>query len=251
MYLWRRETTAKWWNDNEEALRAIAGNQLAVIQRPDRKRLQLEVALQSRAQLHALRKKFDGRVKQLRRDWLKRSLSRKTKPVKIVGKKRLIIPAAAAFGTGEHATTAMCLAKLTQVLRAEDVVLELGTGSGILAMAARVLGAKRVIAIDNDPIAIRVAKENARLNRIDGVTFRLADVRRWKFHRMIDIIVANLFSELLIEIVPKLKAARSLILSGILRAQEADVRRALARNKIDVVEVQRRGKWVAIVARRR
>ena len=68
---------------------------------------------------------------------------------------------------------------------------------------------------------------------------------------MIDIIVANLFSELLIEIVPKLKAASSLILSGILRAQEADVRRALARNKIDVVEVQRRGKWVAIVARRR
>ncbi len=248
MYLWRRRATRVWWNDNEEALRAIAGTQLAVIERPDRKRIELEAASRSRVQLQTLVRKFGGQVKKLRRDWLKRSLWRKTKPVR-VGNKKLTIPAGAAFGTGEHATTSMCLAKLKRILRAGDVVVDLGTGSGILALTARLLGARRVIAIDNDPTAIRVAKENARLNKIDNVTFRIGDVRYWKFPGKIDTVTANLFSELLIEILPKLKHARRLILSGILRGQERDVRRAFRRNKIDIVEVRRRGKWVAILAR--
>jgi ribosomal protein L11 methyltransferase len=94
-----------------------------------------------------------------------------------------------------------------------------------------------------------VAKENARLNKIDNVTFRIGDLRHWRFPRKIDIVAANLFSELLVEILPRLKHARRLILSGLLREQERDVRRALTRNKIDIVEVRRRGKWVAILAR--
>jgi len=248
MYLWRRRATRVWWNGNEEALRAIAGTQLAVIERPDRKRIELEAASRSRVQLQTLVRKFGGQVKKLRRDWLERSLRGKTKPVR-VGNKKLTIPAGAAFGTGEHATTSMCLAKLKRILRAGDVVVDLGTGSGILALAARLLGAKRVIAIDNDPTAIRVAKENARLNKIDTVTFRVGDVRHWRFPRKIDIVAANLFSELLVEILPKFKHAQRLILSGILRGQERDVRRAFRRNKIDIVEVRRRGKWVAILAR--
>jgi ribosomal protein L11 methyltransferase len=248
MYLWRRLATPHWWTDNEEALRAIAGNRLAVIERPDRKRIELEVASRSHAKLQTLGRKFGGRVEKLRRDWLKRSLRRKTQPIHI-GNKKLSIPAGAAFGTGEHATTSMCLARLKQIVRAGDVVIDLGTGSGILALAARLLGAKRVIAIDSDPTAIRVAKENARLNKIDNVTFRIGDVRHWRFPRKIDVVAANLFSELLVEILPRLKHARRLILSGLLREQECDVRRALTRNKIDIVEVQRRGKWVAILAR--
>ena len=248
MYLWRRRATRVWLNGNEEALRAIAGNQLAVVERPDRKQIELEAASRSRAQLQTLRRKFGGQVKKLRLDWLKHSLWRKTKPIHI-GDQKLIIPAGAAFGTGEHATTSMCLAKLKQIVRAGDVVVDLGTGSGILALAARLLGAKRVIALDNDPTAIRVAKENARLNKIDNVIFRVGDVRTWKFPRKIDMVAANLFSELLVEILPRLKAARWLILSGLLREQERDVRRALMRKKIDIVEVRRRGKWVAILAR--
>jgi ribosomal protein L11 methyltransferase len=247
MYLWRRLAAPDWWTENEEALRAIAGNRLAVIERPDRKRIELEVASRSRAQLQTLGRKFGGRVEKLRRDWLKRSLRRKKQPIHI-GNEKLAIPAGAAFGTGEHATTSMCLARLKQIVRTGDVVIDLGTGSGILALAARLLGAKRVIAIDSDPTAIRVAKENARLNRIDNVTFRVGDVRHWRFPRKIDIVAANLFSELLVEILPRLKHAR-LILSGLLREQEREVRRALTRNKIDIVEVQRRGKWVAILAR--
>ena len=197
----------------------------------------------------------------------------------------LVIPAGSAFGSGEHVTTAMSLRLLEQMTRSwgahaprvrfsaprrkffpESVargaqrstrgrvrspeknwaLLDLGTGTGILALAAKKLGAARVIAIDHDPIAIATAKANARRNKIDNVDFRVADLRRWKFPRKVDIIAANLFSELLIEILPKLKRAHCLILSGILREQVAQLDRALKRNGIAIVERRRRGKWIAL-----
>lgn len=208
----------------------------------------MEVAGESRAELEKLARRFGGRIQKLPRKWLQRALRQKTKPIKI-GSRKLIIPAGTAFGTGDHATTAMCLKMLERVTRSREFVVDLGTGSGILALAAKLLRATRVIGIDNDPIAISTAKQNARLNKIRGVQFRVGDVRRWKFPRKIDIVTANLFSELLIELLPKLKSARGLILSGILRTQERDVRRALARNSIDIIDVRRRGKWVAMLAR--
>jgi ribosomal protein L11 methyltransferase len=180
-------------------------------------------------------------------------------------KTTLVIPAGMAFGTGEHMTTAMSLRMLERLTR-EGVargaqggtrvrspdkgfsLLDLGTGSGILALAAARFGAKRITAIDHDPIAIATAKENARRNNIKQVDFRIADVRRWRFPARIDIITANLFSELLIEILPKLKFAEWLILSGILRSQEPRLLRALKRNEIAVRENNRRGKWVALLA---
>jgi ribosomal protein L11 methyltransferase len=263
MYLWRKSASEKWWRANELGLCAIGGNRLAVIERPNRKRLQFEIASRSRAALQNVARQFGGRVQKLRRDWLKRSLHQKTKPID-VGNKRLTIPAAAAFGTGEHATTTMSLRLLEKLTRDWDfswALVDLGTGSGILALAARLLGAKRAIGIDNDPIAIRTAKQNAWLNKTRDVEFRLADVRRWKLpassrHRQgpgaqVDVVTANLFSELLIAILPKLKRAHRLILSGILRKQERELRRALTRNRIDIIEVRRRGKWVAMLAGRR
>jgi ribosomal protein L11 methyltransferase len=255
--------TRNWLSRNEQKLRAVMGDQLAIIERPNRKRSELEVASGSRADLQKVAKQFGGRIQKLPRDWLKRSLRQKTKPVK-VGDKKLVIPAGAAFGTGDHATTAMSLRLLEKTARDLKTgwsIVDLGTGSGILALAAQILGARRILAIDNDPIAIRTAKQNARLNKIRGVQFRAGDVRNWKpahkgrlrqgFGAQVDIITANLFSELLIEISPKFKAARWLILSGFLRDQERDVRRALTRKKIDIVEVHRRGKWVAVLARRK
>ena len=95
------------------------------------------------------------------------------------------------------------------------------------------------------------ARQNALLNKIRGVKFRVADVRRWKTERSDDVVMANLFSELLIEILPELRAANWLILSGILRNQERDVRRALTRHKTEILDVCRRGKWVAILAGRK
>src|SRR5437868_11478330 len=265
MYLWRRLASQKWWNDSEKELRAIAGNELTIIERPGRKQLQLEVASSSRTELQSLAAQFRGQVEKLPADWQKRfSRKQKTKPLRIgqrltvvrsrknrLSTKELIIPAGTAFGTGEHATTAMSLRlleKLTRNWKPPWSIVDLGTGSGILALAAKRFGATRVIGIDNDPIAISTAKENARLNQINGVEFRVGDVRCWKSQATIDIVTANLFSELLIEIFPTLKRARWLILSGILREQERDVTRALKRNKIDILQVRRGGKWVAILA---
>ena len=165
---------------------------------------------------------------------------------------RLVLPAGTAFGTGEHATTAMSLRLLEQVTRGWTPgwsLVDLGSGTGILALAAKCFGAKSVIGIDVDPVAIATAKENARLNKVDDLDFHLADVRRWNFPRKIDIVTANLFSELLIEVLPKLKRSRWLILSGVLRGQEKELVRALRRNKIDIVQVRRRGKWIAILGR--
>jgi len=227
------------------------GKDLAILEQPNRKQLQLEVASKSRTHLENLGKKFGGRMEKLPDNWLKCSLNKETKPIQ-VGGKRLIIPAGAAFGTGEHATTAMSLRLLEKLSRSCSdhwSMLDLGTGSGILALAAKLLGATPVIAIDNDPVAISSAKQNARLNRVRGIQFRIADVRKWKSSKSLDVLTANLYSELLIEILPKLKTARSLILSGFLRTQERDVRRALALKNIDVVEARRRGKWVAVLAR--
>jgi len=218
--------------------------------------------------------------------------SRKNRP----STNQLIIPSGAAFGTGAHATTAMSLRTLERVMRfwgahaharaifgarteslrkrsrsrgrdrqharrvrSPELIVDLGTGSGILALAAKRLGAARVIGVDNDRVAISTAKENARLNKIKGMQFRVDDVRHWKSHAKslllrsgfggrVDIVTANLFSELLIEILPSLKCTRWLILSGILREQESDVTRALKRNKIDILQLRRRGKWVAILA---
>jgi ribosomal protein L11 methyltransferase len=162
----------------------------------------------------------------------------------------LAIPASLAFGTGEQATTAMSLRFLEQLTRRWRCgwsLVDLGTGSGILALAAKCFCAGRVIGIDNDPAAISVAKSNARLNRIRGASFQLGDVHKWNSAQEIDVITANLYSDLLIEILPKLGCSRWLIISGILQSQQNELVRALQRNHRDIVSAKRRGKWVAIL----
>jgi len=83
MYLWRRFASSNWWRDNEEQLRGVTGSGLAIIERPNREQLQLEVASRSAVQLRELRKKFAGRVKKLPRDWLKRFTRRKTNRLRL------------------------------------------------------------------------------------------------------------------------------------------------------------------------
>ncbi|MFL6500627.1 MAG: 50S ribosomal protein L11 methyltransferase [Candidatus Udaeobacter sp.] len=245
-----------------------------IIRKPGRKRLELEIVCRGQSASAALLNEFGGRVEALPRNWLKRFARADSKPIKIgrrlvvsniggtlvsrpsrhTGRSHLIIPASLAFGTGEHATTAMSLRLLEQLTRCWNPgwsLVDLGSGSGILALAAKRFGAGQVIGIDNDPAAISVAKSNARLNKIRGAAFQLGDVLKWNPTQTNDVITANLYSDLLIEIVPKLRGGGSLILSGILRSQEGDVVRALQRNKLDVISIKRRGKWTACLARSR
>ena len=94
----------------------------------------------------------------------------------------LVIPASLAFGTGKHATTAMSLRFLEQLTRDWKPgwsLVDLGTGSGILALAARRFGGRRVVGVDNDPTAISMAKSNAGLNKIRGTRFQIGDVHKF------------------------------------------------------------------------
>ena len=169
------------------------------------------------------------------------------------GRSHLIIPASLAFGTGAHATTAMSLRFLEQLTHCWNPgwsLADLGSGSGILALAAKCFGAGQVIGIDNDPAAISVAKSNARLNKIRGTAFQLGDVLKWNPTQKNDVITANLYSDLLIEILPKLRGGGWLILSGILRSQRDELLAALQRSHFEEISIKQRGKWIAILARR-
>jgi len=164
----------------------------------------------------------------------------------------LVIPASLAFGTGEHATTAMSLRLLEQLTRDWKPgwsLVDLGIGSGILALAAKCFGAGQVTGIDNDPAAISVAKSNAGLNKIRGARFQLGDVHKFNPTQQTDVITANLYCDLLIDILSKLRFGGWLILSGILRSQEAELAHVLQQNHYDIIRTKRRGKWVAILAR--
>jgi ribosomal protein L11 methyltransferase len=263
-----------WVKAHEDVLQAHAHGQLVIVRRPGHKRLELEIICRSRSDSSALLKEFGGRIEALPCNWLEGFARPDSKPTKIgkrliisrvggilvsrlsrhEGRSHLIIPASLAFGTGEHATTAMSLRFLEQLTRCWKrgwSLADLGTGSGILALAAKYFGAGRVIGIDNDPAAISVAKSNARLNKIRGATFQLGDVHRWNSARETDVIAANLYSDLLIEILPKLRGGGWLILSGILRSQQDELVRALQRNHLDIISMKRRGKWMAFLARSR
>ena len=274
MLLWRKFAEHHWVKAYEDLLQARAFGQLVIVRRPGRQRLELEIVCRSRTDSSVLLKEFGGRIEALPRNWLERFARANSKAIKIgkrliissvggtlvsrlprhKGRPHIIIPASLAFGTGEHATTAMSLRFLEQLTRCWNPgwsLTDLGTGSGILALAARCLGARRVTGVDNDPAAISVAKSNVRLNKIRGASFELYDVHKWNPAQQTDVITANLYSDLLIEILPKLRGGAWLILSGILRSQQDELINALRRNHLDVINMKRRGKWMAFLARSR
>jgi ribosomal protein L11 methyltransferase len=272
MHLWRKLTEPRWLSAHEDILQARSRGRLVIISRLGRKRLQLEVGCTSRNVARKLIEEFGGRTEKWPRDWLERFADpRKSKPLKIgqrllisnaagtsaprqsqhKGRAHILIPASAAFGTGEHATTAMSLRFLEQLTRKWKKgwsLTDLGTGSGILALASKRLGAGHVTGIDIDPKAISIAKANACLNKIDNVEFRLGDLRKWKPSGARNVVAANLYSGLLIEALSKLKQCNWLILSGVLRTEETEFLRTLRRNNIEIVDVKRRGKWIALLA---
>jgi ribosomal protein L11 methyltransferase len=143
------------------------------------------------------------------------------------------------------------LERVTRKGRRDWTMLDAGTGSGILAIAGRRLGAKPIVAIDNDPLACFIAQRNARANRVRDIEFRNGDVLNQKLVGKFDVITANLFSEILVAALPiwsrHLTNDGCLILSGVLRSQERTVVAALRRNHFTAREIKRRGKWIALL----
>ena len=164
----------------------------------------------------------------------------------------IFIPAGMAFGTGDHATTATCLRLLCDIVPHLPTgwrALDAGTGTGILAIAAEKLSASAVEAFDFDPVCIRVSKENAKANRCRKIAFSVADSQRVSAFQKADVILANLYSELLIASAPglakKLKPGGHFIFSGVLVSQAAEVSAALEKCGLGTPRLIKRGKWCA------
>ncbi|HYF92295.1 MAG TPA: 50S ribosomal protein L11 methyltransferase [Symbiobacteriaceae bacterium] len=155
-----------------------------------------------------------------------------------------------AFGTGTHPTTSLCLRRLEAVVRPGMRVLDVGTGSGILAIAAARLGAAPVIGIDIDPVAVRVAKENAERN---GVA---VDVRAGTLNQVepdeCDLVIANIIASVIIDILPdvasRMKKGGKFLASGIIAEKKQAVADAMTATWLLPVEVREEGGWVAILA---
>jgi ribosomal protein L11 methyltransferase len=172
------------------------------------------------------------------------------------GEKVIEIHPGMAFGTGTHASTQLCLRAMERVIRRNGLsVLDVGTGSGILAIAASLLGATRVVGVDNDPVAIENALENAALNGLtDALTLRTATAGQVR--GTFDVVVANIDIGTLRKVrgvlVRRVATPGYLVLSGILARDAEEVRRAyretgaFASSRLD-----RGDEWVSITFKKR
>ena len=160
----------------------------------------------------------------------------------------VVIEPKMAFGTGDHPTTVLCLEAIDEYLESHrgSELLDVGTGSGVLAIAAKKLGARRVVAVDTDPIAVATAKENALRNGTADVDFVLGTVET--VSDSFDLVVSNILANTLVELAPKLAAAtrRRLVLAGILVEQQQEVVEAQLRHALELCHVEQRGEWVRL-----
>lgn len=180
----------------------------------------------------------------VRPSWIKRS----ARP----GQAVVVLDPGLSFGTGHHATTGFCLAQLVRCRKTEQPqsFLDIGTGSGILAIAAAKLGYAPVAAFDFDPESIRVAQKNARCNRVERrVQPRRQDLTRLSPHSRIqyDMVCANLISPLLLaegaRIVNRLRPGGILVLAGILKKEFAGVRQAYEKLGLQQVAARNEKEW--------
>ena len=157
-----------------------------------------------------------------------------------------------AFGTGTHQTTRLCLRALEKYMRGRKLVIDFGTGSGILAIAAAKLKASLVIAFDDDPLAVKAARENVLRNDTDNVV-EVHQAASPKFiNREADIVTANIVAETIManaeDIAKVTRVGGILIASGVTTEKALNVEQALRNVGFDIAERLTEGEWVAIVA---
>lgn len=159
-----------------------------------------------------------------------------------------------AFGTGTHATTRMCVKHLEKYITSEnDKVLDLGCGSGILSIAAALLGSKNVYGVDIDPNAVAASAENVEMNGLsDVIEIVYGDVTEGLGMKA-DIIAANLMADLIIMLAPDiakhLEGKKIFISSGILEEKLEDVLKAIKGSGFEIIEVLHEDEWCAVAAK--
>ena len=162
-----------------------------------------------------------------------------------------------AFGTGTHATTQLCIQAIEKYMKPGDFVADIGTGSGILAIAALKCGASCAVGIDNDPLVIEVAIDNAQVNNaLNKIEFKheTADELLKTHSEKFDFVAANILHNVLAEIMGDLKALMKtgayMVLSGILDEKKQVVFDSIEKHGLSVVETLKQENWVAIVVRK-
>lgn len=156
-----------------------------------------------------------------------------------------------AFGTGTHETTRMCLALLEEYVTPTSTMLDIGTGSGILSIGAAKLGCSKIVASDIDSVAVKVAKENAKLNGVaDKIDIRCADLTK-DITGKYSIVMANIIADAVIMLSESAGNFMTddgvYITSGIIEHRIDDVKKALAEYGFKIERVVREGEWAAIV----
>lgn len=168
-----------------------------------------------------------------------------------------------AFGTGSHETTKLCIQAMKKQIKAGDSVLDLGSGSGILSIAAMKLGAKNVVGTDIDQIAVDVSRENAVLNQYDGEEAQFYELNviesskdrlflKDKYVDGFDVVIANILADVIIPLSGVVSAFMKddavFISSGIIESKAVEVKEALIKNGFQVLDTLTMGEWVSYVA---
>lgn len=162
-----------------------------------------------------------------------------------------------AFGTGTHETTQLCVLALEKYLQPNDLVYDVGCGSGILSIVAGKLGAKKVVGVDFDPVAVDAARSNAALNDLSkAVCIKEGDLLEViPQDHLADLVVSNILAEVIICLVDSirlyLKDEGIFIASGIIHEHLDEVKDALKAKAFDIVATEAMGEWDAVIARKR
>lgn len=176
------------------------------------------------------------------------------------GRLPVILDLGLTFGTGEHASTQMCMCTLEEIIRGGERVADLGSGSGILSICALRLGAASAVGIDVDPAAEHIARENAAANGFGPERFRactgnvISDKARMEELAAggYDIVCANIVAGVLVQLAPVvphfLREGGRFLCSGILEQREAEVRQAIDRAGMEVIGSRHQGEWCCLLA---
>ncbi len=177
-------------------------------------------------------------------------------------RKILHIDPGTAFGTGMHETTQLCIRQIKKFLTPETELLDVGTGSGILAILALMYGAKHAVGTDLDPCAVDAVAQNMEANGIPESAFQMMigniisdkEVQDKVGYECYDIVVANILADVLVPLTPvivhQLKPGGVYITSGIINTKEAEVRAAVEAAGLEILEVTYQGEWVSVSARK-
>ncbi len=185
-----------------------------------------------------------GRALLVKPSWIKK-LPRQDQAV-------VVLDPGLSFGTGQHATTSFCLTEIVRLNKNKQPksFLDIGTGSGILAIAAAKLGYQPVAAFDFDPESVRVAKENSAVNEVSKmIRLSRGDVTKLPFHapEKFDLVCANLISNLLVaerkRIVNRVKPSGTLVLAGILRTEFSEVASAFEKSGMKLEKCKIEKEW--------